>query len=81
MQGPNAGFVSGNSQGHRLGSAADSSSAKERSDTVPRSGQSTVGADEEKIAQLQAMGFDRAECIQALEASNGNVEMAAGLLL
>lgn len=40
-----------------------------------------TGISEEKISQLQSMGFDRAECIQALEATNGNVEMAAGLLL
>ena len=34
-----------------------------------------------QIEQLQAMGFDRAECVQALEATDGDVELAAGLLL
>lgn len=36
---------------------------------------------EAQIAQLQAMGFDRAECIQALDATDGDLELAAGLLL
>lgn len=35
----------------------------------------------DKVQQLEAMGFSRAECIQALEATNGSVEEAAGLLL
>ena len=34
-----------------------------------------------KVAQLEAMGFAKAECVQALEATNGDVDMAAGLLL
>ncbi|KAI5288622.1 DNA damage-inducible protein 1 [Ascosphaera acerosa] len=36
---------------------------------------------EAQIAQITDLGFSRAEAVQALEASGGNVEMAIGLLL
>lgn len=73
VQAPSAKFTG---QGQKLGSAnpVDTGSSV---DAAPRPTQ----VDEGKVSQLQAMGFDRAECIQALEATDGNVEMAAGLLL
>jgi DNA damage-inducible protein 1 len=36
--------------------------------------------DEQMIGQLVSLGFSRLEAIQALDATGGNVEMAAGLL-
>lgn len=63
--------------GHTLGGAAAGPPASTQGSA---SASSNVVSDD-KISQLQAMGFERAECIQALEAADGNVEMAAGLLL
>lgn len=41
----------------------------------------TKATSDQKVEQLMSMGFDRAECLQALEATNGDVQLAAGLLL
>lgn len=62
-------------QGQRLGGpgAPDAGTQNEAS--------SANTIDEAKVSQLQAMGFERAECIQALDATGGDLEMAAGLLL
>ena len=43
---------------------------------APAPGAST----ESKIAKLVELGFDRAKCAEALEASGGNEEYAASLL-
>lgn len=70
VQSPSSKFTG---RGQTLGSVAASTggSANTSSGTF----------DETKVQQLLDMGFERAECIQALEATKGNVEMAAGLLL
>lgn len=47
--------------------------------SAPQSKPSSIST--EKVEQLMAMGFDRAECLQALEATSGDVQLAAGLLL
>lgn len=68
--------------GHTLGGTAASSTSHAQASTAPATTPSgSANVSEDKVSQLQAMGFERAECIQALEAANGNVEMAAGLLL
>ena len=41
---------------------------------------STTGDVEGKVAKLMELGFDRAKCVEALEASGGNEEYAASLL-
>jgi DNA damage-inducible protein 1 len=38
------------------------------------------GHSEEKVAQLEGLGFSRQEALQALDASNGDIDMAANLL-
>ena len=35
---------------------------------------------EEKVQRLQALGFSREMCLQALQSTNGNEEMAGSLL-
>jgi DNA damage-inducible protein 1 len=70
-------------------------SGKQRSDQQPTSSgagpsssstpaqppaQAASKYDEQTIGQLVSLGFSRMEAIQALDATNGNVELAAGLL-
>ena len=49
---------------------------RRRGPPAPAPGAST----ESKIAKLVELGFDRAKCAEALEASGGNEEYAASLL-
>ncbi|KAI9662840.1 MAG: DNA damage-inducible protein 1 [Bathelium mastoideum] len=60
-------------QGQTLGSGSSSGT------TAPRS--ALASFPQESINQLQSLGFSREEAIRALEATDGNVEYAAGLLL
>lgn len=64
--------------------ASASASAQTRRAPVSTSASASASASskasEESIAQLEALGFSRSEAINALEATDGNVEYAAGLL-
>nr|CAG4643021.1 EOG090X0181 [Ilyocryptus agilis] len=46
-------------------------------DPLPSTTSATFQPDEEGIAMLQSMGFTRAQCIKALQNTDGNVERAA----
>ena len=56
-------------QGHTVGGSTGASNAQ------PATSQSA-----EAVAQLEGLGFSKAEAIAALEATGGNVDYAAGLL-
>ena len=49
-------------------------------DASPAPAPAPVASTESKIAKLVELGFDRAKCAEALEASGGNEEYAASLL-
>eukprot|EP01027_Heterolobosea_sp_BB2_P014443 GEZU01020745.1.p1 GENE.GEZU01020745.1~~GEZU01020745.1.p1 ORF type:complete len:330 (-),score=93.06 GEZU01020745.1:133-1122(-) len=47
---------------------------------APRPAVATPAVDESKVSQLMALGFTREQCIQALQLTGGNPELAAGYL-
>lgn len=73
--------------GHKLGDSSTSvvgtqlSQQQNSTNQTANAGQSPSNITADKIAQLEAMGFSKDECIQALEATDGDIETAAGLLL
>jgi DNA damage-inducible protein 1 len=61
-------------------SAGPSSSSTAAQLPAQPQAQATSKYNEQTIGQLVSLGFSRMEAIQALDATNGNVELAAGLL-
>ncbi|EPY50820.1 UBA domain-containing protein Mud1 [Schizosaccharomyces cryophilus OY26] len=83
---PSVASASAASVGSRLGTKGDTApspsvpaaSTSSSNPIVNTSGDPTV---ESKIAQLTGMGFDPLEAAQALEAANGDIDVAASFLL
>jgi DNA damage-inducible protein 1 len=61
-------------------SAPSGAGASSSSTPAPPTTQAASKYDESTIGQLVSLGFSRMEAVQALDATGGNVELAAGLL-
>lgn len=67
-------------QGQTLGTPSNSKAPVAPAAPAPSQGQPVSTYPKESIDQLVSLGFTKAQAIQALDACDGNVEYAAGLL-